>query len=330
MEIYLPIVFAGMMGLSLLIYVILDGYDLGIGLLLPLGKEEQKDMMIAAIGPFWDANETWIVFGVGILLVAFPQAHGLVLSTLYLPVSVMLIGLVLRGIAFDFRAKAVAAHKQRWNRLFTSGSLLATCAQGWMLGSYITGLRQDMTGLLFSALIAICLPSLYVMLGAAWLLIKAEGDLFDRACHWARRAVLPMGMTLLLVSIATPLVSSTIADKWFSWPAFLQLLPIPALSTVAYGTMLWLLFRGRITPHSRHWLLYACLILICILATAGLAYSILPDIVIDRMTVMQAAASPASLLFTFWGTAIVLPTVLIYTLVVYRIFRGKATPLTYD
>ena len=330
MEAYLPTIFAGMMGLSLLIYVILDGYDLGIGMLLPFGNDDEQDMMIAAIGPFWDANETWIVFGVGILLVAFPQAHGLVLSTLYLPVSVMLIGLVLRGIAFDFRAKAVAEHKERWNRIFTCGSLLATCAQGWMLGSYITGLRQDATGLLFSGLIALCLPSLYLMLGAAWLLIKSEGSLFDKALRWARRALLPMGATLLLVSLATPLASSTIAAKWFSWPALLQLASIPLISIAAYAAMLWMLFAREQLLRRRHWLLYGCLIVICVLAALGLAYSILPDIVIGRMTVTEAAASPASLWFTFWGAIIVLPTVLVYTTVVYRIFSGKASPLTYD
>jgi cytochrome d ubiquinol oxidase subunit II len=134
-----PLIFMAVMGLALLTYVVLDGYDLGVGMLLPFATPDEKDVMVSSIGPFWDANETWLVLGVGVLLVAFPAAHGVVLQALYLPVAVMLIGLVLRGVAFDFRVKAHADHKPLWNRLFASGSLVASLAQGWMLGSYITG-----------------------------------------------------------------------------------------------------------------------------------------------------------------------------------------------
>src|SRR3954469_24085758 len=134
----LPLVFMAIMGLALLAYVVLDGYDLGVGLLLLLATAEEKDLMVSSIGAFWDANETWLVLGVGVLLIAFPRAHGLVLSALYLPVAVMLIGLILRGVSFDFRVKARAAHKAMWNHLFAIGSLLAATAQGWMLGSYLT------------------------------------------------------------------------------------------------------------------------------------------------------------------------------------------------
>ena len=137
----LPLVFMAIMGVSLLLYVILDGYDLGIGMLLPFASAAEKDVMIAAIGPFWDANETWLVLGVGVLLIAFPAAHALVLSSLYLPVTIMLIGLILRGVSFDFRVKAEARQKRLWNRAFAAGSLIAALAQGWMLGSYITGLE---------------------------------------------------------------------------------------------------------------------------------------------------------------------------------------------
>src|SRR3569832_1005952 len=128
----LPLVFMGVRGLALLAYVVLDGYDLGVGLLLPFATDAQKDVMVASIGPFWDANETWLVLGIGVLLVAFPVAHGIVLSALYLPVAVMLIGVIMRGVSFDFRVKARAAHKGLWNRLFALGSLLASAAQGWM------------------------------------------------------------------------------------------------------------------------------------------------------------------------------------------------------
>ena len=136
MDTWLPLLFVSIMGLALLIYIILDGYDLGIGILLPLADDNEKDRMIAAIGPFWDANETWIVLGVGVLLIAFPKAHGVVLTALYLPVTFMLVGLILRGVAFDFRVKAKSEYKRMWNRLFAIGSLIAATSQGWMLGKY--------------------------------------------------------------------------------------------------------------------------------------------------------------------------------------------------
>jgi cytochrome d ubiquinol oxidase subunit II len=330
MEFWLPLFFASAMGLALLIYVILDGYDLGIGLLLPFATETEKDQMIASIGPFWDANETWIVLGVGILLIAFPKAHGDILTAMYIPVTVMLMGLMMRGIAFDFRAKAVANHKQMWNAIFSGGSLVMAAAQGWMLGTYITGLGETAVSILFSILIAITLPALYILLGAAWLLIKTEGNLFTKALGWAKNAILPMGLALLLVSIATPLVSQTIADKWFSYPEGLKLIPIPLLSTAIYTSLLWLLFDQKVLRHGREWLLFAGLIALCVLAALGLAYSILPDIIIGRMTIWESASSTDSLLFTFWGTAIVLPAIIVYTFFVYRIFRGKITTLSYE
>ena len=188
MEQFLPVFFVMAMGLALLLYVILDGFDLGVGLLLPQATETEKDIMIASIGPFWDANETWIVLGIGILLIAFPMAQSIILSALYLPVTLMLFGLILRGVAFDFRVKAGDVHKQRWNRMFFLGSLIAAMSQGWMLGAYITGLDAGLTNTLFAALIALTLPALYVMLGAGWLLIKTEGELFDKAVRWARMA----------------------------------------------------------------------------------------------------------------------------------------------
>ena len=330
MEFWLPLFFAGAMGLALLVYVVLDGYDLGIGLLLPLASEQEKDLMIASIGPFWDANETWIVLGIGILLIAFPQAHGEILTAMYLPVTAMLMGLILLGIAFDFRAKAVARKKDMWNTIFFAGSLITASAQGWMLGTYITGLNHSGLSYLFSILIALTLPALYILLGAAWLLIKTEGDVFNKALRWARAAILPMGLALLLVSIATPLVSQTIADKWFSFPEGLRLLPIPLLSSAIYLGLLWLLADQKRLRAGREWLLFAGLILLCLLAASGLAYSILPDIIIGRMTIWESAASTDSLLFTFWGTALVLPAIIIYTFFVYRIFSGKTTALTYE
>ena len=149
MDVWLPLVFLVVMGLAMLAYVVLDGYDLGVGILLRRADDAHKDTLIASIGPFWDANETWLVLGVGVLLVAFPMAHGLVLQALYLPVAVMLIGLILRGVAFDFRVKARAAHKPLWDRTFWAGSLLAAWSQGYMLGLWITGFMGVVAALLF-------------------------------------------------------------------------------------------------------------------------------------------------------------------------------------
>lgn len=329
---WLPLFFVFTMGLALLIYVVLDGYDLGIGILLPLADEQEKDVMIAAIGPFWDANETWIVLGVAILLVAFPQAHGIILSQLYLPVTLMLVGLILRGVAFDFRVKAGADKRVLWNNLFFLGSILAALCQGWMVGAYITGLTATGVSLLFSFLIALSLPALYVMLGATWLMVKTEGSLFDKAMNWARAGVLPMGLALLLVSIATPLVSDLIAAKWFTLPNGIGLMPIPLTTIIAYGVIVWMLFRGGCFRQLRGYgrILLAALAVICIMATLGLAYSLFPDIILGQMTIYEAAASTASLQFVFVGTIITLPAILTYTVFVYRVFSGKLSSLDYE
>ena len=170
----LPLAFAGLMGLAIVIYVVLDGFDLGIGILFAVAEEEDQDTMIAAIGPFWDANETWLVLAVGLLLVAFPEAHGVILTALYLPAFVLLFGLILRGVAFDFRAKVPAGRKRRWNRAFLVGSLVASLAEGYMLGIYVLGLQAGLAAFAFGALVAVCLSAAYAAMGAAWLIYKAE------------------------------------------------------------------------------------------------------------------------------------------------------------
>lgn len=326
----LPLFFASAIGLALLLYVLLDGYDLGIGMLLPFASEDEKDTMIASIGPFWDANETWIVLAVGILLIAFPQAHGMVLTALYVPVTIMLMGLTLRGVAFDFRVKSHSARKGMWNALFALGSLIASAAQGWILGGCVTGLRNDGTAVLFEALLAVTLPATYILLGTAWLLIKTEGALFEKAIVWGRRTLAPAGAGLVLVAVATPLASPTISAKWFTLPNAIGLLPIPLITTIAYAALAWLYVRPVILRGGYHWLVFAALGVICVLASIGLGYSMFPDIVIGRLNLWDAASSTESLLFTFWGTVITLPTILVYTAFIYRVFRGKATALTYD
>src|SRR6476661_5979228 len=230
----LPLIFMGVMGLALLAYVVLDGYDLGVGLLLPFAEDHEKDVMVSSIGPFWDANETWLVLGVGVLLVAFPRAHSLVLTHLYLPVAVMLVGLILRGVSFDFRVKARAARKGMWNGLFAAGSLAAAMAQGWMLGSYLTGFDNGTWSLAFAAGIALTLPTAYAMLGAGWLIMKTWDGLQLKAVRWARKVLWPMGAALVGISLATPLVSGTVFDKWFSMPELIGLLPIPVACAAAF------------------------------------------------------------------------------------------------
>jgi cytochrome d ubiquinol oxidase subunit II len=190
---WLPYIFAALMGIAILVYVILDGFDLGIGILSPLADDAQKDRMVSAIGPFWDANETWLVLAVGLLLVAFPVAHGVILTTLYFPVAVLLIGLILRGVAFEFRAKVSLDAKPSWNRMFFIGSLMSALAQGYMLGIYVLGLDTSWPAVGFAALVAVCLAAAYAAIGAAWLIHKTEGDIADAGSQMAARLAWPGG-----------------------------------------------------------------------------------------------------------------------------------------
>jgi cytochrome d ubiquinol oxidase subunit II len=327
---FLPLIFMGVMGLALLAYVVLDGYDLGVGILLPFASEDEKDVMVSSIGPFWDANETWLVLGIGVLLIAFPLAHGIVLSALYLPVAVMLIGLILRGVSFDFRVKARAARKQLWNRLFSLGSLMAAMAQGWMLGSYLTGFDYGVWSLLFSLGIALTLPTAYCMLGAGWLIMKTWGELQLKAVGWARTALWPMGVALVGISLATPMINQNVFDKWFAMPQLIGLLPIPVACAAAFFAAFHVVSKPKVVAAGYGWIVFASTVLIFVLAFLGLAYSIYPYIVIDRLTVWQAAAAHESLVFIFVGVAITLPAIIVYTIFMYRVFWGRASTLSYS
>jgi cytochrome d ubiquinol oxidase subunit II len=325
----LPVVFLGLMGFSMLMYVVLDGYDLGVGMWLARAAPDEKDMMVASIGPFWDANETWLVLGVGILLIAFPVAHGVVLTALYLPVAAMLIGLIMRGVAFDFRVKAKDRHKPLWNTVFFAGSTIAAVAQGWMLGRYVTGFDDGMVATLFAVLIAVALPASYLLIGAAWLIMKTEGDLQRKAVRWARLTFLPMVAGIGLISIATPIASPTVRERWFTLPEFIALAPIP-LATLGALLALWLLLRKpqRVLGESC-WVPFALAVGVFVLAAAGLGYSLFPYVVMDRLTVWDAASSPAALKVILIGVCISVPAILAYTVLAYRIFHGKARELTY-
>ncbi len=326
---FLPLIFMGVMGLALLAYVILDGYDLGVGILLPFATDDEKDVMVSSIGPFWDANETWLVLGIGVLLVAFPLAHGIVLSALYLPVAVMLVGLILRGVSFDFRVKARAARKELWNRLFSIGSVLAAMAQGWMLGSYLTGFNTGVWSLLFALGIALTLPTAYCMLGSGWLIMKTGDALQRKAVGWARTMLWPMGAALAGISLATPMVSQSVFDRWFSMPQLIGLLPIPLACAAAFFAALLVVRKPGAVEAGYGWVVFASTVLIFMMAFLGLAYSIYPFIVIDRLTVWQAAAAHESLVFIFVGLAITLPAIIVYTVFMYRVFWGRASALSY-
>ena len=327
---WLPLFFLFAMALAIALYVVLDGYDLGVGILLRSVEAPERDRMIATIGPFWDANETWLVLGVGILLIAFPAAHGVILGALYLPVAVMLTGLILRGVAFDFRVKARDEHRRWWDAAFCFGSLLAAMAQGFMLGHYITGFRDDLAGYAFATLIAICLPSGYVLLGACWIIMKTRGDLRRRAIVWAHRALWLTAIGIAAVSIATPLVSDRIFAKWFAWPEVLWVAPIPLASLVAFAftaRLLGILARGE---WRASWKPFVGAVALFVLAFLGLAYSLFPYLLVDRMTAFEAASATESLWMIFLGTAVTLPAILAYTMYSYRVFWGKADELRYD
>jgi cytochrome bd ubiquinol oxidase subunit II len=325
----LPVIFLGLMGVSMLAYVVLDGYDLGVGMLLPRATgDEHKDTMVASIGPFWDANETWLVLGVGILLIAFPRAHGMVLTALYLPVAFMLVGLILRGVAFDFRVKAQDDHKPAWNFAFFAGSMIAALSQGWMLGRYITGLETGWQFTAFAAVIALLLPAAYVLLGATWLVMKTEGALQADAVRWAKLAWPPLVLGMGLISLATPWVSATVRERWFSMPEFIALLPIP-LMTLAALVAVRALLNSKAVLGKLCWLPFLLVVSVFLLGAIGLAYSIFPYVVIDKLTVWEAASATESLVVIAIGCLITVPTIVGYTIFSYRIFRGKTRPLAY-
>jgi len=327
---WLPVTFAALMGLSILIYVCLDGFDLGVGLLFPFAGDAEKDRMVASIGPFWDANETWLVLAIGILLVAFPAAHGMILTALYLPVAVMLVGLILRGVAFEFRAKVAPERKPRWNMAFYLGSLMTSLSQGWMLGMYIMGLEVSWGTLVFSALTAVFLTVAYSFIGATWLILKTDGTLQHKAVRWARGGIWGVVLGMGAVSLATPLVSPRIFDKWFSVPEVFLLLPLPLMAGGLILT-LWLMLRQLPKDNDRlAWAPFTITTVLFTLGFCGMAYSFYPYVVPETLTVYEAASAPESLFIIFVGTLFVLPVIAGYSVLAYVIFRGKATELRYD
>ena len=326
---WLPLVFMALMGTAMLIYVVLDGYDLGVGILLGFAPDADKDAMVESIGPFWDANETWLVLGVGLLLAGFPLAHGIILGELYLPVAVMLAGLILRGVAFDFRMKAREVQKPWWNGAFHAGSLVVALAQGVMLGRYVTGFEAGAWAWAFAAFVGVSLAAGYTLLGACWLLMKSEGELQRRAVAWARRSLWLAAAGIAAISVATPLVSSYVFDKWFSFPNIVLLAPVPLMTALLFALVGVILGHQPRADERWCWVPFAGAAGIFVLAFFGLAFSIFPYVIVERMTLWQAAAAPNSLWFILVGAVVTLPVMIASSAYSYWVFRGKARALSY-
>ncbi|MEO1610771.1 MAG: cytochrome d ubiquinol oxidase subunit II [Pseudomonadota bacterium] len=328
-NVWLPLVFAGLMGLSILVYVVLDGFDLGVGVLTAFAEPDEKDRMVASIGPFWDANETWLVMAVGLLLVAFPAAHGQILTALYLPCAILLVALILRGVAFEFRAKTTGKLHKRWNSAFYVGSLLASLSQGYMLGLYIMGLERTLETIAFALVAAFALTASYAFIGACWLILKTEGELQVKAVRWARMGLAALVAGFGLISLVTPLVSPRIFEKWFAFPEIILLAPLPLAAMGLTLALIWLLKTLPLAGDRLAWAPFTCAAGIFILAFLGLAYSFYPYVVPEKLTIYDAASAPESLLIILVGAVFVMPAIAGYTVISYYVFRGKAEKLSY-
>jgi cytochrome d ubiquinol oxidase subunit II len=325
MEWYLPVIWAGLIGTAVAMYVILDGFDLGLGILFPFARNEsQRDQMMRSIAPFWDGNETWLVLGGGGLWVAFPMAYAIIMPAMYLPVIVMLLALVFRGVAFEFRH--VSDSKPLWNFAFTSGSLIAAFSQGVILAGLIQGIKVENGQFAgghfdwatpFSLMSGLALVAGYALLGATWLIMKTEGEVADRARRQAKVLLLVVLGFMALVSLYTPYAFERIANRWFSLPNFYYLWPIP-LVTAIVAFLLW-----RWIGKDRDSLPFIATIALFLLGYLGLVISSYPYLVPPSLTVWDTAAAPASQIFMLIGTVFLLPIILGYVIFIYWLFRGK-------
>lgn len=322
--------FAGLMALAVLVYAILDGYDLGVGMLLPLNDDvKHRDTMVASIGPFWDANETWLVLAVGILLIAFPPAYNMVLKELYLPATFMLVGLILRGVAFDFRAKVALDYKDLWDRIFKFGSGLTAFTQGYMLGQYVVGFESTWLTQGFSLLSGLCVMAAYGYIGANWLVMKTEGELQQSAARWARQCGKLCFVGIVAVCIVNPLVNPIVFEKWFTLPGSILWFHIPVVSLILFIVNDRILKRIPLDNDHGCWIPFVGAAGIFFLTFQGLLYSFYPYAIPGKITLVEAASAPESLAFILVGAVVVVPVILIYTAFSYRVFWGKATDLKY-
>jgi len=307
-------------------YVVLDGFDLGVGMLYGFMRDARsRNTVMSAIAPVWDGNETWLVLGGVGLLAAFPLAFAIVVPALYFPIVVMLLALVFRGVAFEFRFRD-AEHRTLWDHGFFYGSVVATVAQGVMLGAFIQGFRVEGRVFVgtafdfltpFAILTGIALVFGYGLLGAGWLVLKTEGEIQERARRYGRLWLAGVLVALVLVSVWTPLMSEQISRRWFSWPNILLLSPVPiATALVALGT--WRALSGTSQSGA-----FIGAIGLFALSYAGIAISLWPMIVPHHYTLWQAASSPSTQAFLMVGTLFLLPVILVYTGWSYWVFRGK-------
>ncbi|EDY86117.1 cytochrome d ubiquinol oxidase, subunit II [gamma proteobacterium HTCC5015] len=322
----LTYLWAAVIALGVVVYVILDGFDLGIGIIFFFQPRiRHRDVMMSSIAPMWDGNETWMILGGAGLLAAFPKAYALLLSTLYIPILLMLLALVFRGVAFEFRFKT-NRHRLAWGVAFSVGSTIAAFCQGAILGTVVHGIPVvdgeyvgGSFGWLtpFSVFTGLAVMTGYVMLGATWLIMKTVGDLQAWSYRVAKR-VLPLWLLMIAgVSVWTALSAEPIAERWFSLPNFYFLSQVPMITTAIAGFTWWNLY------HSNQRAPFYLTIGLFVLSFAGLIISIWPYIVPRVLTFEQAASAPSSQLFSFIGVAIFLPFVIGYTIISYRVFRGK-------
>lgn len=329
MEWYLPVIWGGLIGTAVAMYVILDGFDLGIAILFPFTRrEEDRDVMMNSVAPFWDGNETWLVLGGGGLWVAFPTAYAVIMPAFYLPVIGMLLALVLRGVSFEFRWVAKPRHG-KWDVAFAGGSIVAAFLQGVILGGLLQGVevagRQYAGGPFdwltpFSLFTGLAVVAGYALLGATWLIMRTEGPVAQLGRRWAPRLLAAVMVAMAIVSLWTPLAVERIAERWFSLPNLYFLWPVPlAAALVAYATWRWLERGYQALP-------FVGAILLFLLGYAGLVISTVPYLVPPHLTFWDTAAAPSSQIFLLIGTVFLLPLVLGYTAFVYWVFRGKVAP----
>jgi cytochrome d ubiquinol oxidase subunit II len=322
---WLPWIWAALMGVAVAFYVILDGFDLGIGILFPFAKDDaERDRMLASIAPFWDGNETWLVLGGAGLLVAFPRAYSIIMPAFYLPLIIMLLALVFRGVTFEFRA--IAHHKPFWDVAFAAGSTLAGFCQGLVLGGLVQGVTIE-NGVYaggafdwatpFGLLCGFGVVAGYALLGACWLMLKTDGDMAARAADKAKILLIAVLVFMAAVSVYTPLTVPRIAQRWFTMPNLLYLAPVPIITAlVAFADWRCIEARRETAP-------FLASITLFLLGYLGLVISTVPYIVPPALTIQDAAAAPSSQLFMLIGTVILLPLILGYTALTYWLFRGK-------
>ena len=321
----LPLIWAGLIGVAVALYVILDGFDLGIGILFPFAKSDaERDRMLATIAPFWDGNETWLVLGGGGLLVAFPRAYSIIMPAFYLPIIVMLLSLVFRGVTFEFRG--IARRKVFWNVVFAAGSTVAALCQGLVLGGMVQGVKIQNGAFAggpfdwltpFGVLCGCGVVAGYALLGATWLMLKTDGELARRSAAHAKELLVAVLLFMAAVSIYTPLALPRIAHRWFTLPNLFYLAPIPVLTVlIALAQWRWIGARREAAP-------FLASIALFVLGYLGLVISSYPYIVPPQLTIWDAAAAPSSQLFMLTGTLLLLPIILGYTAFTYWLFHGK-------